>query len=112
VYHRLHKLQSSPSLTVFTEDILLQTIIEVGDAEFEIRRHVHIRIVSDEGIGNFVDNRYVGLLTAAIWSNLQMYVKRIVSEERFGHHIRMQIFSVCPFGDFAEKMAVTLSVDE
>jgi hypothetical protein len=66
----LHGLLSSTSLAIESEDVLLQTLIDLGSDYFEFWCYLEISFLSDEGISRFVDSLRFDDLNATIWSKI------------------------------------------
>jgi hypothetical protein len=78
----IHALLNSPSLMIESEDALFQTMTEVGGGISEFGGYIDLRFLSDAGMVNFVGMLNVGLLTPALWSNIEKYLKKVADEER------------------------------
>jgi hypothetical protein len=82
----IHKLLSSPSLMIVSEDALLQTITELGGDSCEFGGYIDLRFLSDGKRIGYIDGLELGLLTPDIWSKLKLSLKTIGTEEQLGKH--------------------------
>jgi hypothetical protein len=77
----LHKILSSESLRIESEDFLLQRLIDLGSSYFEYWCYLEVSFLSDEGISQFVEVLPFDDLSELIWSKIVYRLKGICDSE-------------------------------
>jgi hypothetical protein len=66
----LHALLSSPSLSIETEDALLQLLIDIDCETFDFWRYIEVSLLSSKGFSQYVERLPFDRLTSEMWGKL------------------------------------------
>jgi hypothetical protein len=87
----LHRLLSSRSFSIDSEDALLRLLIEIGWEKSEFWSYVERRFLSSEGISVFAENLSVDEMTEWIWGKTVMRLKGACDEDLRKRRFRRRV---------------------